>query len=584
MEHSSVNGKEEKLNISESIEQFEERFRKQTEEMRRERREYYSSKGERRRGVNLADDASIYKARAALKDIGKTRKRGEGAIKRTIRLFRELGAAIKRYSDHSVYPQEKRFKAYSEVLHDCYAPLFDGYQKLLDTAWNFAVTFAHDFWDALLYVGDFLITVWYYLGSVLLFIWDVIWDIRYWFDTKKNLLFQVFAALLATASVVAVIISSMTFYEYYYHGKLLGVVRNKEDVYKTIEALGDKLSEASGANVSLDIERDIDFQMVRGANYEASTSEDILNTLTYMKDIDVTAYAIYVDGTQRVILENEQIAENILKSIENDYTPALANIEYDSVEIDQDITIGEVSAQLGDIWNATDAKRYLKTGTTSLDADLEVLPIVSVTTVARETYTEDVDYSTKYVKNNSMYLDEQEVISAGIKGTNRVEAQVTLKNGQESSRQVVATTMVAEPVDEVIYQGTKPLPVRAGTGTFIYPVSNYTLSSRYGSRWGRFHYGIDLAAPYGTKIYAADGGTVTFVGWNNARGYYLIIDHGGLFETLYEHCSEILVEEGEDVYQGKTIAKVGTSGYVTGPHCHFEVHYKGEPVDPLNYL
>lgn len=584
MDRSSRNGKEDKLNISESLERFEENFRKQTEEMRRARREYYSSKGERRRGVNIADDASIYKARAALKDIGKTRMRGEGAIMRTVRLFKEMRAAVKRYSDHAVYPQEKRFRAYSDILCDCYAPVFNGYNKLLNTFWDFITTFARDFWDALLYVGDLLITGWYYLGSVLLFIWDVIWDVRYWFDTKKGLLFQVFAALLATASVAAVIISSMTFYEYYYHGKLLGVVRNKEDVYKTIEALGDKLSEASGANVSLDIERDIDFEMVRGANYVASSNEDILNTLTYMKDIDVTAYAIYVDGVQRVIIENEEMAENILKAIENDYTPALANIEYDSVDIDQEISIQEVSAQLGDIWNATDAKRYLKTGSKSIEADLETMPIISVTTVARETYTEDVDYSTKYVKNNSMYLDEQEVISEGIKGVNKVEAQIVLKNGQESTRQVIATTMIAEPIDEVIYQGTKALPVRAGTGTFIYPVSNYTLSSRFGARWGRMHYGIDLAAPYGTKIYAADGGTVTFVGWNNARGNYLIIDHGGLFETLYEHCATITVEVGDDVYQGKTIATVGTSGYVTGPHCHFEVHYKGEPVDPLNYL
>ncbi len=584
MDRSSRNGKEDKLNISESLERFEENFRKQTEEMRRARREYYSSKGERRRGVNIADDASIYKARAALKDIGKTRMRGEGAVMRTVRLFKEMRAAVKRYSDHAVYPQEKRFRAYSDILCDCYAPVFNGYNKLLNTFWDFITTFARDFWDALLYVGDLLITGWYYLGSVLLFIWDVIWDVRYWFDTKKGLLFQVFAALLATASVAAVIISSMTFYEYYYHGKLLGVVRNKEDVYKTIEALGDKLSEASGANVSLDIERDIDFEMVRGANYVASSNEDILNTLTYMKDIDVTAYAIYVDGVQRVIIENEEMAENILKAIENDYTPALANIEYDSVDIDQDISIQEVSAQLGDIWNATDAKRYLKTGSKSIEADLETMPIVSVTTVARETYTEDVDYSTKYVKNNSMYLDEQEVISEGIKGVNKVEAQIVLKNGQESTRQVIATTMIAEPIDEVIYQGTKALPVRAGTGTFIYPVSNYTLSSRFGARWGRMHYGIDLAAPYGTKIYAADGGTVTFVGYNNARGNYLIIDHGGLFQTLYEHCASILVEEGEQVYQGKTIATVGTSGHVTGPHCHFEVQYKGEPVDPLNYL
>lgn len=573
-----------KIDIGDSIAQFEERFRKQTEDMRRERREYYRNKGEQRRGVNLADDAAIYRARASLKDIDMKRIRGEGVIRRTLRLFRELKAAVKRYSDHTVYPQEKRFRVYSDILHDCYAPLFDAYGRLLETLWGFSAMLAHDFWDAILYVGDLFITGWYYLGSALLFVWDVIWDIRYWFDSKKHILFQIFATLLASGVVAAVIISSMTFYEYYYHGKLLGVVRNREDVYKTIDALGDKLSEASGADISLDIERDIDFKQIRGNSYKASSNEDILNTLTYMRELEVHAFAINVDDMQRVILESEAVAENVLSSIKRDYTPPQKNVEYSSAEFDQNIKITEITTLLGDIWNAADAKRYLKTGSLSLEPDLETMPIVSVTTIARETYTEDVAYSTTYIKNASMYLDEQEVISAGIKGINRIEAEVTLVNGQEASRTVLSSTTIAEPIDEVIYQGTKALPVREGTGTFIYPVSNYILSSRFGTRWGRMHYGIDLAAAYGAKIYASDGGTVTFVGWNASRGHYLIIDHGGLFETLYEHCASILVEAGDEVYQGKTIATVGTSGRVTGPHCHFEILYKGEPVDPLNYL
>ena len=75
-----------------------------------------------------------------------------------------------------------------------------------------------------------------------------------------------------------------------------------------------------------------------------------------------------------------------------------------------------------------------------------------------------------------------------------------------------------------------------------------------------------------------------FAGWKGSYGYLVIISHGGLFETYYAHCSKILVSVGENVYQGQNIALVGSTGYSTGPHCHFEVRYNGTPNNPLNYL
>lgn len=587
MVRSSGNGNDGKRkNISETTENFEERFRRQTEELRRQRREYYRSKGERRRGVNAADDGSIYKARAALNiEIAKKRKkRGEGAIKRTIRLLLSLRRAARKYRDHTVYPPEKRWKAYGEIFKDCWAPVYHAGSRMIDTAWSFVCIFARDFWDFVLYVADLGITAWYYLGSALLFLWDILWDIRYWLEMRKRILFQTFAAVVSVAAVIAVAVSSMTFYEYYYHGRLLGVVRSKNDVYKTITVLGDKLSEAAGANVSLDIERDMEFRIVRGTDYEADSKEDILNTLTYMRSIEVAAYAINVDGVQRVIIESEDAARKILTGIQNDYTPARPGVKYTSVSFTQEIAINEVTTQLGKIWNFADAKRYLKTGSISKEADLEAVPFVTVAVTATETFMEGVEFGTKYVNNASMYMDEKEVISAGILGINEVSAMITTINGIEIERKIMSAKQISAPVDEVIYKGTKPIPPSEGTGTFIYPINNYTLSSRFGIRWGRMHYGVDFAAPHGTKIYAADGGTVVFTGWSRPRGYYLIIDHGGLFKTLYEHCSKILVETGDKVYQGKNIALVGNTGYSTGPHLHFEVHYKDVPVNPLNYL
>lgn len=101
----------------------------------------------------------------------------------------------------------------------------------------------------------------------------------------------------------------------------------------------------------------------------------------------------------------------------------------------------------------------------------------------------------------------------------------------------------------------------------------------------RFHGGLDLAMPYGTDIRAAKAGTVTLkVYSNDGYGYHIMIDHGGGISTLYGHCSELLVSEGQHVEQGQLIARVGSTGYSTGPHCHFEVRVEGQQVDPRGYI
>lgn len=126
------------------------------------------------------------------------------------------------------------------------------------------------------------------------------------------------------------------------------------------------------------------------------------------------------------------------------------------------------------------------------------------------------------------------------------------------------------------------------TGRFIRPV-NGTLTSRFGMRVHpifkirKMHTGIDISAPHGTPISAADNGVVVEAGYIRGYGYTVIIDHGGGVATLYAHCSALLVSAGQEVRRGQTIARVGSTGYSTGPHLHFEVRINGEPVDPAQY-
>ncbi|MCL2204870.1 MAG: peptidoglycan DD-metalloendopeptidase family protein [Defluviitaleaceae bacterium] len=123
-------------------------------------------------------------------------------------------------------------------------------------------------------------------------------------------------------------------------------------------------------------------------------------------------------------------------------------------------------------------------------------------------------------------------------------------------------------------------PVRAGISS---PFGNRR--DPFGSGAWQFHSGIDIAAPVGTSIRAAGGGTVTFSGWTSTGlGIVVIIDHGFGIQTLYAHNSVNLVRVGQRVERGDVIARVGTTGSTTGPHVHYEVHINGRAVNPRNFL
>ena len=100
----------------------------------------------------------------------------------------------------------------------------------------------------------------------------------------------------------------------------------------------------------------------------------------------------------------------------------------------------------------------------------------------------------------------------------------------------------------------------------------------------KLHTGVDIAAPIGADFVAANDGVVVKAEYNAAYGNMVILDHGGGISTLYAHGSQILVEVGQTVFKGTAILKVGSTGYSTGPHAHFEVRINGNYVDPMTYF
>jgi murein DD-endopeptidase MepM/ murein hydrolase activator NlpD len=119
---------------------------------------------------------------------------------------------------------------------------------------------------------------------------------------------------------------------------------------------------------------------------------------------------------------------------------------------------------------------------------------------------------------------------------------------------------------------------------FAWPLWSGKVTSGFGMRHGAMHQGIDIAAPAGTTVHAADAGVVAFVGRLNGYGNTVIIRHSDNYATVYGHNARILVSEGSAVARGQSIAEVGTSGRTTGPNLHFEVRYDNHAYNPLSYL
>jgi len=119
---------------------------------------------------------------------------------------------------------------------------------------------------------------------------------------------------------------------------------------------------------------------------------------------------------------------------------------------------------------------------------------------------------------------------------------------------------------------------------FAWPVWSGTVTSGFGMRHGTMHDGVDIGAPVGTAVHAADAGLVVFAGKLNGYGNTVIIRHSDNYMTVYGHNSHILVSEGSAVARGQEIAEVGTSGRTTGPNLHFEVRYENRAYNPLSYL
>lgn len=228
-----------------------------------------------------------------------------------------------------------------------------------------------------------------------------------------------------------------------------------------------------------------------------------------------------------------------------------------------------------------------------ISSDIAMLDDIKKSTEEIKARQEELDQQMEEIKITKAELDARK---AKVDEVREQRAQILYKaqekeqeSASEYERLLVLSENVAAMIRSLENSGGYAPQQSASTTGFIWPCRG-EITSYYGWRthpiFGttKYHSGMDIAVDYGTPILASNSGTVIYSGWLGGYGNAVMIDHGGGLVTLYAHNDSLNVSEGQYVNRGTLIAYAGSTGWSTGPHCHFEVRLHGEVTEPLDYL
>lgn len=438
-------------------------------------------------------------------------------------------------------------------------------------------------------------------------------------------------AFLSGALVVVALCALLSLYTIgttaVYDGKEVGTVSGLRTVNSVVNDLQSITRQTLG-DESYTVDQDkLDTSVSVVSRQSVESREEFTESLSDELGMVEYAYVLYIDGEPVAATTFPNALDEMLDQLKKDYVTSSTVDSYfvENVEIRQEYVDASLVMNLGniaEILNATKegevtytveagdsyyyiAELYGMSVDDLLDANpgydpkllrvgdvltiSNAVPYLTVVDVERQSYVQDVPYQIDYVDDDTMYQGDYKVLSAGEYGKADVTANVTYINGEETDRQVVASVTISQPVTETQARGTIPRPTWFPTGSFRWPCSG-SITSYFGYRntgirgASTYHQGLDIANSYGTAIYAADGGTVTYSGWQSGYGYLVIVDHGNGYQTYYGHNSSLIVSVGEHVYKGQQVARMGSTGISSGNHCHFGIKKNGTFVNPLNYL
>ena len=420
-----------------------------------------------------------------------------------------------------------------------------------------------------------------------------------------------------------------------YNGSKLGYVENENVVGQAVDMANARVTSAAEP-VDLDVVPTVTFTQISGDRFYVSASNVCDKIIAASDGVIEEATGLYVDGTFLGSVKSETdlrfILQSILKQSETgDDTLEAAFVQdvelvsgmyptstvvtsaqmqatlTSTEEVSQSYTVVEGDAPLSIASKLGVTLQRLQSLNPDYDLTNGALHVgdkltisgekgfLTIKTVKRETYTKSIPYSTVKEKSSSLYIGSSKVSVKGQNGVEQVVDEVTYVDGVEVDRENISTTVLQASVNQKVLVGTKQRPtmyyytgggVTGSTGTLSWPVpSSRRTSQVFAYYGGKLHAAIDIVAPGGTAVYAADSGVVVSAGWNAGYGWNITIRHDNGIETFYAHCSRLYVNAGATVAKGQSIAAVGNTGYWSrGYHLHFGVKVNGTFVNPYRYV
>ncbi|WP_172844479.1 M23 family metallopeptidase [Tumebacillus algifaecis] len=411
-------------------------------------------------------------------------------------------------------------------------------------------------------------------------------------------------------------------YRVYIDGQYYGVIEDKASIESTIQSLGTEMK------------AEVIFQPVH--QHVSVTNEiHVANAIIESTKEYAEVVVVRVDGRDVVTVQDQETAEKLIARLKDQYVNpneqeqvSLAEtVDFIKVQDEvQKVTSFEAAFQLiaqgvieqktyvvsrGDsLWDialknmmSVEQLHDANPNIANIDAigegqEINLVakePLISVQTISEVTREITKNYEVEYRDDSSIFEGQEEVVQEGETGKIKQVVKITKKNGIVLKEDILKEEELAAPVKEIIAKGTKKKPTYGfyngpvtaiGGGSWAYPVGGGYVSSYYGeNRGGRPHLAIDIAASTGTAVYASNSGTVSYVGdAGDGYGNCIRISHGNGIVTLYGHLSSMAVSPGQSVGKGQYIGGVGSTGWSTGAHLHYEVRINGAQINPSPYM
>lgn len=354
---------------------------------------------------------------------------------------------------------------------------------------------------------------------------------------------------------------------------------NMEDTLSDIKNQKDDLEEAKSDLSDYVVELDGQLMSIQDKLLQlevkvAEKEQEVTQIKQQLKEAEENETNQYVSMKQRIKFMYEKGSQTYLTMLfeAEDFSDMMNKAEYieEMSNYDRDMLV-----------QYQDTKQAILLLKTQLEEEQSALKQAQEETTQKEGEMNDlITQKQEQIEDYEADIDNKE------KAIKEYEAEIAAQNATIAALEA----KIAQAQEDVSGNDAGDAPIYGG-GTFCWPAPSYTrISSEYGNRIHptlgvtQFHNGLDMAAPHGSPILAAEGGVVIAASYNATMGNYIMINHGSGLYTIYMHASALYVSSGQTVSRGEKIAAVGSTGRSTGPHLHFSVRRNGSYVNPWNFL